>query len=41
MVERAQKKNVFIYGDSELIIDQVKGVYHAKHPRMRSYENLV
>ena len=32
---------MFIYGDSELIINQVKGVYQAKHPRMRSYGNLV
>jgi hypothetical protein len=32
---------MFIYGDSELIINQVKGVYQAKHPRMRSYRNLV
>ena len=34
-------KNVCIYGDSELIIHKVKGVYQAKHPRMRSYRNLV
>ena len=34
-------KNVYIYGDSELIINQVKGVYQAKHPRMRSYRNFV
>ena len=34
-------KNVYIYGDSELIINQVKGVYQAKYPRMRSYRNLV
>lgn len=34
-------KNVFIYGDSGLIINQFKGVYRAKHPRMRFYRNLV
>ena len=34
-------KNVFIYGDSELIINQVKGMYQEKHPIMRSYRNLV
>ena len=34
-------KIVFIYGDSKVIINQVKGIYQAKHPRMRSYRNLV
>ena len=34
-------KNMYIDGDSELIINQVKGVYQAKHPRMRSYRNFV
>jgi len=34
-------KNMFIYEDLELIINQVKGVYQEKHPRMRSYRNLV
>ena len=41
MLKELKIKNVFIYGDSELIINQVKGVYQAKHPRMRSYRNLV
>ena len=30
-----------IYGDSELVINQVKEVYQAKHPRMRAYRNVV
>jgi hypothetical protein len=30
-----------VHGDSDLIINQVKGVYHAKHPRIRAYRNLV
>ena len=33
-------KKVSIHGDSELIIQQVKGVYPTKNPRMRSYKNL-
>ena len=34
-------KKIYIYGDFELIINQVKGSYQAKHPRLRSYKNLV
>ena len=34
-------KKFYIYGDSELIINQVKGSYQAKHPRLRSYRNMV
>ena len=34
-------KKVYIYGDSKLIINQVKEIYRAKHPRLRSYKNLV
>ena len=34
-------KKVIIYGDSKLVINQVKGVYQAKHPRMRAYRNIV
>ena len=30
-----------VYGDSQLIINQVNGTYQAKNPRMRSYRNLV
>ncbi len=29
-------RKVKIFGDSELVINQVKGVYQTKHPRMRS-----
>ena len=36
-----QARKVYIYGDSELIINQVKGRYQAKHPRLRSYIDLV
>lgn len=34
-------KKIYVYGNLELVINQVKGVYQEKHPRMRSYGNLV
>ena len=34
-------KKVYIYGDFELIVNQVKGIYQTKHPRLKSYRNLV
>jgi ribonuclease HI len=34
-------KRIFFCGDSNLSINQVKGVFQTKHPRMRSYRNLV
>ena len=34
-------KRIYIYGDSELVIKQVEGSYQYKHPRLRSYRNLV
>jgi ribonuclease HI len=30
-------KKIVVHGDSELIINQVKGIYQAKHPRLRAY----
>jgi ribonuclease HI len=30
-----------VFGDAELIIQQVKNIYQAKHPRLRSYRNEV
>jgi ribonuclease HI len=41
VLKNLQAKKVYIYGDSELIISQVKGSYQAKHPKLRSYRNLV
>lgn len=41
MIKKLEIKKVFIYGDLELVINQVKGVYQAKHPRMRAYRNVV
>ena len=34
-------KRISVYGDSELVIKQVRGEYQAKHPRMRAYRNAV
>ena len=34
-------KMIYIFGDSKLVINQVKRSYQAKHPRLRSYRNLV
>ena len=41
VLKNLKAKNIYIYGDSELIISQVKGIYQAKHPRLRLYRNLV
>jgi ribonuclease HI len=32
-------KEIIVFGDAELIIQQIKNVYQAKHPRLRSYRN--
>jgi ribonuclease HI len=34
-------KEMVVFGDAELIIQQVKNIYRAKHPRLRSYRNEV
>jgi ribonuclease HI len=34
-------KRITMHGDSKLFINQVKGIYQSKHPRMRAYKNLV
>ena len=34
-------KRISVHGDSELVINQIKGVYQTKHPRMRGYRNFV
>jgi len=39
-VERKMKiTKITTYGDSELVVQQVKSVYQTKHPIMRSYKN--
>jgi hypothetical protein len=40
-LKKLKVKRIAIYGDLELVIGQVKGVYQAKKPRMRSYRNMV
>jgi ribonuclease HI len=34
-------KEISVFGDAELIIQQVRKIYQAKHPRLRSYRNEV
>jgi hypothetical protein len=34
-------RRIVVHGDSELVINQVKGIYQSKHPRLRAYRNLV
>jgi ribonuclease HI len=34
-------RRLVVHGDSELIINQVKGIYQAKHPILRAYRNIV
>jgi len=38
---KLKAKKIAVYGDSELVIKQVKGEFQAKHPRMRAYRNVV
>lgn len=33
--------SIFVFGDSELIIKQIKNHYQTKHPRLRAYRNEV
>ena len=32
---------IVVHGDYELIINQIKGIYQATHPRLRAYRNIV
>ena len=41
ILKKLGEKRNSIYGDSELVIKQVKGEYQAKHLRMRAYRNAV
>lgn len=41
VLKNLNAKKIYIYGDSELVINQVKGNYQAKHLRLRLYRNLV
>ena len=41
ILNKFKAKKVHIYGDSKLVINKVNGIYQTKHPRLRSYRNLV
>ncbi len=41
LLKGKKEKKVRIFCDSELVINQVKGIYQTKHLRMRSYRNEV
>jgi ribonuclease HI len=41
LVKKVGAKPIMVRGDSELIIKQIKGEYEKKHPRLRSYRNVV
>ena len=32
---------IVVHGDSKLVINQVKGIYKSKHPRLRAYRNIL
>jgi ribonuclease HI len=34
-------REMVVFGDAELIVQQVKNVYQAKHPRLKNYRNEV
>jgi ribonuclease HI len=34
-------EEIYVFGDVELIIQQIRNIYQAKHPRLRSYRNEV
>ena len=41
VLEELGAKRIVVHGDSELIINQIKGIYQEKHPRLRAYRNLM
>lgn len=41
VLKNLSAKKINIFRDSELVLNQVKKNYQAKHPRLRSYRNLV
>jgi hypothetical protein len=40
-LEELGAKSIYVLGDFELIINQIKGIYQEKHPILRAYRNLV
>ena len=41
ILKKLNAKRISVYGDSKLIIKQVKGEYQAKHSILRAYRNAV
>eukprot|EP00253_Pinus_taeda_P016457 PITA_16457 len=41
ILRKMNAKRIAVYGDSKLVIKQVKGEYQAKHRRMQAYRNAV
>lgn len=41
ILRKVNAKRISVYGDSKLVIKQVRGKYQEKHPRMRAYHNAV
>lgn len=39
ILKKLGARRIAVYGDSELVIKQVKGEYQGNHPRMRQYRN--
>ena len=40
-IKRVGAKRIYVQGEFELIIKQIKGQYSAKHRRLREYRNVV
>jgi ribonuclease HI len=41
VLEELGAKRIFVLGDSDLIINNIKGIYQDKQPRLRAYRKLV
>jgi ribonuclease HI len=39
LLKKVGAKQIMVRGDSELVVEQIKGEYAAKHPRLRAYRN--
>ena len=40
-LKELKEKRIDVFGDSELVVNQVNGSYQTKHPRMRAYRNEI
>ena len=41
LLKKVGAKNIMIRGDSKFVINQIKGEYSTKNPRLRAYRNVV